>query len=401
MAAEWLLAGLADPDSRATAARALAERLGAEDLLILVPDQEVDAHLPGIGFAKTLPRGQAWQEFAATCAASDGLQEAELPYPDTSSTRRCRGLACGVNAILVLIGGRLRDDLLEEVRVAMPLVGALLRAERAALAGEGHASLARLHAQRAEALAASLVSAQSQLHDVAQELRGRAQQLVRSNAELERFAAVASHDLQEPLRMVAGFASMLEKRYQGKLDQDADEFIGYITEGAARMGTLITDLLEYSRLGKGLAQQTANSGAALRQALDNLKAAIAEAGAQVSAGELPVVRVSPRETTQLFQNLVSNSVKFRGDRTPVIRIEAQDHGGQWLFTVQDNGIGIPPGEHQRVFEAFQRLHSTSEYPGTGLGLAICKKIVEEHGGKISITSTPGQGSVFSFTLPGV
>jgi PAS domain S-box-containing protein len=226
-----------------------------------------------------------------------------------------------------------------------------------------------------------------------------ARELERSNAELEQFAYVASHDLQEPLRMVASYCQLLERRYKGKLDADADEFIGYAVEGAGRMQRLINDLLTYSRVGRRanpLAPLA--SGDAVKLALANLKGAIAESGVAVEVDELPTVRGDRTLLAQLFQNLVGNAIKFRRDELPLVRIGAERIDEHWQFTVADNGIGIEPAYLERVFLIFQRLHERSKYPGTGIGLAIAKKVVDYHGGRIWIDSTPGKGSRFHFTL---
>lgn len=228
------------------------------------------------------------------------------------------------------------------------------------------------------------------------------QDLARSNAELEQFAYVASHDLQEPLRMVASFTQLLAKRYRGRLDQDADEFIGFAVDGANRMQQLINDLLAYSRVGtRGKSPAPTDLNEVLGYAEANLNEAIKESGAVVTHEPLPIVDVDQVQFTQLFQNLLANAIKFRSRETPRIHVSAQVQEGDWLIAVQDNGIGIAPEHRERIFSVFQRLHSRAEYPGTGIGLALCKKIVERHGGRIWVESAPGQGSTFYFNIPGV
>jgi PAS domain S-box-containing protein len=226
------------------------------------------------------------------------------------------------------------------------------------------------------------------------------EELNRSNEELEQFAYVASHDLQEPLRMVASYTQLLSKRYKGRLDSDADEFIAYAVDGAKRMQQLIQDLLMYSRVGKrGLEMVGISSEMVLQQALANLSGAVAESGAVVTHGPLPEVMADEVQLVQLFQNLVGNAIKYRGPEVPRIHVSAAKIGAQkWLFSVQDNGLGIDPQYFERIFGMFQRLHKRNEFDGTGMGLAICKKIVERHGGAISVESELEHGSTFHFDL---
>jgi signal transduction histidine kinase len=231
-------------------------------------------------------------------------------------------------------------------------------------------------------------------------LRASGAELTRSNKELEQFAYVASHDLQEPLRKVSSFAQLLASRYSGKLDGDANPFIGYMVDGARRMQTLIQNLLAYSRLGrKGQPFAAADGNGVLKQALSNLEGAIEESGAVATSGPLPTVLADESQLVQLFQNLIGNAIKFRGAETPVIQIQAEGVGPSWSFSVSDNGIGIDQQFAERIFVIFQRLHGRDEYPGTGIGLALCKKIVERHGGRIWLEPRPGRGAVFRFTLP--
>jgi len=225
-------------------------------------------------------------------------------------------------------------------------------------------------------------------------------ELARSNAELEQFAYVASHDLQEPLRMVSSFVQLLAQRYQGKLDADADEFIGYAVDGATRMQALIRDLLAYSRVGRrGHELAPVDLEAALEQATANLRAAIADADAALTHEPLPTVLGDETQLTQLLQNLIGNAVKFHGTQPPQIHVGARRQAESWIISVRDNGIGIDPDYADRIFLIFQRLHTRAQYDGTGIGLAMCRKIVERHGGRIWLESTPGSGSTFSFTLP--
>jgi PAS domain S-box-containing protein len=231
-------------------------------------------------------------------------------------------------------------------------------------------------------------------------LKKLAGELQRSNGELAQFAYVASHDLKEPLRKVASFCQLLKERYRGKLDADGDRYIDYAVEGARRMQSLIMALLELSQVASSdRPLSPTDAAAACDVAIDNLRTAIDESGADVSHGPLPVVMGNETQLVQLFQNLIGNAIKFRGQRRPEVAIDAVPHDGEWLFSVRDNGIGIEPEHRDRVFGIFQRLHTREEYPGTGIGLAITKKIVERGGGRIWIDSVKGQGTTFHFTLP--
>jgi len=263
-----------------------------------------------------------------------------------------------------------------------------------------------------------------------EKLKALAADLARSNAELEQFAYIASHDLQEPLRMVASYMQLIARRYQGKLDSDADEFIGYAVDGAMRMQRMINDLLTFSRVGtRGKEFQPVNIEAVLNNVLGNLEMAIKDAHAVVTYDSLPTILADESQIAQLFQNLIGNAIKFHGDAPPRVHVSAVKDGSvvgwlggsshpsnqptsqlpnhlttqppsnHWLFSVQDNGIGIDPQFAERIFVIFQRLHTRAEYPGTGIGLAICKKIVERHNGRIWVESEPGKGTTFYFTLP--
>ncbi|MEG3896114.1 MULTISPECIES: response regulator [unclassified Microcoleus] len=225
------------------------------------------------------------------------------------------------------------------------------------------------------------------------------QELARSNAELEQFAYVASHDLQAPLATIASYAQLLEKRYKDQLDSQASKFIGNIVHGCTRMQSLIDDLLEYSRVGRSQKPfQLTDCNHAVQQAIANLQGAIRDTQAVVTVSELPAVMGDSSQLVQLFQNLVGNAIKYRHDAPPVVHITACKQEENWLFSVSDRGIGIALQHQKRIFQIFQRLHTQKEYSGTGIGLAICQKIVERHGGCIWVDSEPGKGSTFHFTL---
>jgi PAS domain S-box-containing protein len=245
------------------------------------------------------------------------------------------------------------------------------------------------------------------LHDISDQkqteghLKEYAANLKRSNEDLERFAYVASHDLKEPLRMVILFSQLLEQNYKGKLGTDADEYIGYIVEGGTRMGDLVNDLLDYARVtSTGKAFEPTDMNEAMQEALSNLEVSIQESGARIESGPLPTVLADRSQMNLVFQNLLSNAIKFRKGPAPSIAIGAARQGGDWVFSVRDDGIGIDPEFRDKIFEIFQRLHARTEYSGTGVGLAICKRIVERHGGTIWVESASGTGSTFFFTIPG-
>jgi len=240
------------------------------------------------------------------------------------------------------------------------------------------------------------ITVQKQL---ARELAQRAAELARLNEELQQFAYTVSHDLNEPLRTVASFVALLAKRYQGKLDANADKYIALVVDGAQRMQQMIQDLLSYTRAGGPAAERAAvDCEAVLAQVVSDLQVVITEQQAAVTHDPLPTVTGEATRLKQVFQNLISNALKFRGQAPPRVHVSARRVDGHWQFAVRDNGIGIDPRQAGRLFQVFQRLHRRGEYPGTGIGLAICKKIVERHGGRIWVESQPGAGATFYFTI---
>lgn len=233
-----------------------------------------------------------------------------------------------------------------------------------------------------------------------EQLRQAGANLERSNTDLQQFAYVASHDLTEPLRMVISYLQLLSQRHSASLEPQAKEFITFAVDGAMRMQGLIQDLLAYSRVEmRGRSPEPTDTQQVLHSALANLKVAIEETGAIITTAPLPQVQADRVQLTQVFQNLIANALKFHGSAPPRVEIGAEKRDGYWLLSVRDNGIGIDPKNAERIFVIFQRLHTRQEYPGTGIGLAICKKIIERHGGRIWVESTPGQGATFYFTLP--
>jgi signal transduction histidine kinase len=237
-------------------------------------------------------------------------------------------------------------------------------------------------------------------HQAEKDLAKKADELARSNADLEQFAYVASHDLQEPLRMVAAYTQLLSERYRGKLDENADKFIGYASEGALRMQVLIQDLLAFSRVGRANATYClVDCNTVMEEVRKSLTSAIQESAAVITYAGLPEVWADRTQMAQLFQNLIGNAIKFRGQGAPVISIHAEKAEAYWVFSVADNGIGVAPEFAENIFVVFQRLHARTEYPGNGIGLAICKKIIERNGGKIWLESQLSAGSTFRFTIP--
>ncbi|HEY2952918.1 MAG TPA: ATP-binding protein [Verrucomicrobiae bacterium] len=328
-----------------------------------------------------LRRNLIWLGIVATAAMA-----AAWFGGDVFLLRRVRNL---VAATVRLSKGDLKAR--AEIQYGKGELGTLARAFDAMAA-----SLEQRVAERERAQAELKALNEALEHRVAE----RTRELKRSNEDLEQFAYVASHDLQEPLRMVASFTQLLARRYKDQLDKDAREFIYFAVDGAARMQTLIHDLLAYSRLGtRGKPFQTIDLNHLLSRVLVNLKVAIDESKAVITHDPLPTVTADGTQLTQLLQNLLGNAIKFRADKPPHIHVAVARRGGDWLFSVRDNGIGINQKYFDRIFVIFQRLHSRLDYPGTGIGLALCKKIVERHGGRIWVESAEGKGTTFYFLLP--
>jgi len=264
--------------------------------------------------------------------------------------------------------------------------------------GSGPLELVQL-AEDVETMRRRIIDEVTQLERAQVALDARTIELERSNSDLEQFAYVASHDLQEPLRKVASFCQLLQRRYEGLLDERGQQYIEFAVDGAKRMQNLINDLLAFAKVGKQAEEHVVvEADRLLDDALANLEVAISLSGAEIVRGELPEVRGEQTLLTMVFQNLVGNALKFRGDGKAQVRIDAERDGEAWVFSVADNGIGIDAEYAERIFTIFQRLHSRSAYPGTGIGLAMARKIVDYHGGKIWL-DTASEGTIFRFTLP--
>jgi PAS domain S-box-containing protein len=233
-----------------------------------------------------------------------------------------------------------------------------------------------------------------------EELKRLSEELARSNAALKDFAYIASHDLKKPLQTIESFSKLLARRYKGKLDAKADEFISYIVEGVQRLQMLIKDLLEYSQIEtKAKNIKPTDFSFIVEEAMSNMKTAIDESNAVVTYNKMPTIMSDPQQMISLFQNLIDNAINFRSNKAPRVRISAERKGDEWVFAIRDNGIGIDPKDFEKIFVMFQRLHGSTDYPGTGIGLSICKKIVERHGGRIWLESETAKGSTFYFTIP--
>ena len=348
--------------------------------------------------------------------ATDAHQLAEVGLAEVSSTKRSAALSVAgfLLVIVVLIGltmfAIIRRVLwpISQLQKESEIIGAGNLEYRTGInSSDEIGALSRAFDQMKERLKATTVSRDilakevEQRQRAEQDLANQAQELARSNQELEQFAHIASHDLQEPLRMVSSYTQLLERRYKDKLDSDANEFIGYAVDGARRMQTQIKDLLSYSRVTTQANEiEATDCSDIFEKAVANLTAAIDESGAVVTRDTLPVA--VPADASQLlsvFQNLIGNSIKYHSDQPPCIHVSAEETGPEWKFSFKDNGIGIDSEFTERIFQLFQRLHNKTHYAGTGIGLAVCKKVIERHRGRIWVESEPRKGSTFYFTLP--
>ncbi|GAB3735428.1 ATP-binding protein [Amycolatopsis oliviviridis] len=308
-------------------------------------------------------------------------------------------LLCGALALVFLV---LHRNLIKPIRRLAAEVRDVATSDiHREVRGSGPKEMREL-ASDVESLRSRIIAEVTDLERAQETIAVRTRELERSNSDLEQFAYVASHDLQEPLRKVASFCQLLQKRYQGKLDERGDQYIGFAVDGAKRMQALINDLLAFSRVGRRPGENVLlETGDLLDTALGNLEDAIAESGARVTHGDLPAVLGEKSLLTAVFQNLVGNAIKFRGEDPPEIEVSAERDGADWRFSVTDNGIGISDEYAERIFVIFQRLHGRGDYPGTGIGLALCRKIVEHHGGRVWLDTGVATGTRFCFTLPAV
>jgi signal transduction histidine kinase len=359
-------------------------------------------YLDGHGFTVTVAQdGEEGLERARFGRPDLILLDAMMPGWDGFETCRRLKAEPATSAIPVIFMTAL-SDIGDKVRAyeagGVDYITKPFHAEEVLARINTHLSLRNMQRQLQEQNEALQREVQERQH-AEQVLAERSRDLARSNAELERMAYIASHDLQEPLRMVASYVQLLERRYMGKLDEDAHEFIGFAVDGAKRMQALIDDLLTISRVDtKARPMHPVDLGQALAAALRSLRIAIEESQAEVRAAPLPVVRGDSAQLTQVFQNLVSNAIKFC-QTPPRVTLSARRDGRLWRIEVGDNGIGVPAEYRERIFGMFQRLHGRREYAGTGIGLAICQKIVERHGGNIWVEDGADGGSLFVFTVP--
>ncbi len=334
-------------------------------------------------------------EFSANLIAGNLLKQRPNHKPASILEARCRGVMDEIHDY--------QNELEESNRGLASLAGhhAVTNNELEITKKKMEQRNAQLVAANAKALAfqKELEKSLEKLRSNAAALKESVKNTKRANTELEQFAQIVSHDLQEPLRTIGSYTQILARRYKGKLDKDADEFIGFVTGGVKRMSDLITDLLIYSKEGqRDWEPATVDCNQVIEEVLVDLKTAIEEKGAVIKFQGLPTVRADRNHLVSLFTNLLSNAIKF-SNGTPEISVAAHRTGGEWVFSVADNGIGISPKHHGRIFLIFKRLHTREEYPGTGIGLAICAKIIARHGGRIWVESEEGKGTTFRFTLP--
>lgn len=376
-------------------ARAVSQDYEAQDRPFLTPNGSFCCD-NAVAFLDQLP-AEKKARYRGNCMKFGYASLAVVPI-------RCRDKIIGALHLADSNPGRFPLPVVDFIESMAPLIGEAVRRFQAEFElSQYRDRLEELVKQRTNELVIANARLQVEIAERqrAQEiLQQTAQELERSNRDLEQFAYVASHDLQEPLRAVGGYVKLLQRRFPDELDSKALEYIAGAADGALRMERLITDLLAFARVGTHLSNiALTDLNALLAHALDNLRVSIRSNDAAVSYDQLPALRVDATRIVQLLQNLIGNALKFRSEQRPKIHIGATQQSGRWVFSVRDNGIGIDPQYFDRIFQIFQRLHTRKEYPGTGIGLAICKKIVERHGGDIWLESKPGHGSTFFFSLP--
>lgn len=412
------LAGLHVQTDRMATAAALAQEAGAKNLLVFIKDDQTRAFVPAPGLSQTIAGGALWKQFF-TRRQSEMRFDCLLPYVRGAQPEPVTAMVCG-ECVFAFFGNP-QLSTLKPLQTLLPLLGALFRQEQKQLDANTRARLALESAAKSGELAAALSAARSALQralldaDVISRahaaqaaelrisearLRGLMKKLEQSNRELEQFAYVAAHDLQEPLRTISSFSALLQARNADQLNESGAMFLGFILKGASRARQLIQDLLDFSRIGNSdVKPENFALQGALNDACAALAAAITDSDASIISIDLPEVQGDRAQLTQLFQNLISNAIKFRAEATPRIRIRATEEPTVWRVNVSDNGIGIRPEYYSRIFTIFQRLHTQEQYSGTGIGLAICKKIIDRHGGEIGVDSKTDAGSTFFFTLP--
>ena len=401
-----LASGLMGLSGRATAARTLAEHVGCQDVLIFVADLNLKKLLPAPGFPQTLPGPLNWQDFLAETVRT-GLHQADVSYPDETKRVSCVGRSMDARAVITFIGGTPDPGIMDVLERLLPLFTAAFQAEQAVLNAQAMTIQAGDISKQFHEQAASMEQARLMEHDQLIERRRaedalqlKATELERSNIELRHFAAIASHDLQEPLRMVTSFLGLLERRSATQLDEKSKTYIDQAASSAGRMSKLIHALLAYTQVGESNRPFIAVPlQGVLKEAIDNLSQRISETNAEVYIDELPTVEGDQVLLVQLFQNLIGNALKFsRSGITPVVRVTIQNNPTAFEIAVTDNGIGIVAANHELIFGVFQRLHSSDVFEGNGIGLATCRRIVERHHGRIWVDSEFGVGSTFRVSL---
>lgn len=394
-----LLARLTRPAERADAISLLTRVLGCEETLILIRDPNAGELIPAPGFPQTLPNARAWRD-ALERGPVPGTWRAEVCSPIHRRAMEAMIVRPDEDCALALLGGAPDRAVLPQIDGVLRIAAAALRNEHIAAVKEAELRAALKATADVAQLALALDQARGELRSTVDALVERTTELTQFNSDLQRLSYVISHDLQEPLRMISTFGQLLRRKYDGELDADAHEYLAYMIDGAKRMKALIEDVLAYSRVGDPENRPFGRVGMAdaLKTALVNLQLPIGETSAVITSSDLPVVRGDEIQMVRLFQNLIGNAIKYRSDEPPRIHVSAARTDGEWVFCVEDNGIGVESPYVEHVFGMFKRLHG-SDIPGTGMGLAICRRIVERHGGRIWIEPPRERGTKVCFTMP--